>query len=69
LWEKLSQGGEKARCGWLKNRFGLSGQIIPKVLRKLTNDPGSEKTKAVFQAMLKMNKVVIEDLERAYVGA
>jgi predicted 3-demethylubiquinone-9 3-methyltransferase (glyoxalase superfamily) len=69
LWEKLSQGGEKGRCGWLKDRFGLSWQIVPSALRKLTNDPDPEKAKAVFQAMLKMNKIVIEDLQRAYAAA
>jgi len=69
LWEKLSQGGEKGRCGWLKDRFGLSWQIVPSALRKLMSDPDPEKSKAVFQAMLKMNKIVIEDLKRAYVAA
>ena len=69
LWEKLSQGGEKGRCGWLKDRFGLSWQIVPSALRKLTNDPDPEKAKAVFQAMLKMKKIVIEDLQRAYAAA
>ena len=69
MWEKLSEGGEKGRCGWLKDRFGLSWQIIPTALRKLLNDPDPEKSKAVLQAMLKMNKIVIEDLNKAYGGA
>ena len=69
LWEKLSQGGEKQRCGWIKDRFGLSWQIIPSALGKLMNDPDPEKSKAVFHAMLKMNKIVIEDLKSAYVAA
>jgi predicted 3-demethylubiquinone-9 3-methyltransferase (glyoxalase superfamily) len=69
LWEKLSQGGEKGRCGWLKDRFGLWWQIIPSALGKLMNDPDHKKSQAVFQAMMKMNKIVIEDLERAYAGA
>lgn len=69
LWEKLSEGGEKQRCGWLKDRFGLSWQIIPSALSKLMNDPDPHKSKAVFQAMLKMNKIVIEDLKRAHLAA
>jgi len=69
LWEKLSEGGEKGRCGWLKDRFGLSWQIIPVALRNLLNDPDPEKSKAVLQTMLKMNKIVIEDLKKAYGGA
>jgi len=69
LWEKLSHGGEKGRCGWLKDRFGLWWQIIPGALGKLMNDPNAEKSRAVFQAMMKMNKIVIKDLERAYAGA
>jgi len=68
LWEKLSEGGEKGRCGWLKDKYGLSWQIIPTALGKLMSDPDPEKSKAVFQAMLKMNKIVIEDLKRAYEG-
>jgi predicted 3-demethylubiquinone-9 3-methyltransferase (glyoxalase superfamily) len=66
LWEKLSAGGEKGRCGWLKDKYGLSWQIIPKALGKLMSDPDPKKSKAVVQAMLKMNKIVIEDLQRAY---
>jgi predicted 3-demethylubiquinone-9 3-methyltransferase (glyoxalase superfamily) len=68
LWEKLSEGGEKSRCGWLKDRYGLSWQIIPTALGRLMNDPDPDKSKAVVQAMLKMNKIVIEDLHRAYEG-
>jgi len=66
LWEKLSAGGEPGRCGWLKDKYGLSWQIIPKALMKLMSDPDPEKSNAVMQAMLKMNKIVIEDLKRAY---
>jgi len=69
MWEKLSQGGEKGRCGWLKDRFGLWWQIIPSALGKLMNDPNPKKSRAVFQAMMKMNKIAIKDLERAYAGA
>jgi predicted 3-demethylubiquinone-9 3-methyltransferase (glyoxalase superfamily) len=68
LWEKLSAGGEKGRCGWLKDKYGLSWQIIPTALGKLMSDPDPEKSKAVVQAMLKMNKIVIEDLKKAYEG-
>ena len=68
LWEKLSAGGEKSRCGWLKDKFGLSWQIIPKALGKLMSDPDPKKSQAVMQAMLKMNKIVIADLQRAYEG-
>lgn len=68
LWEKLSAGGKKERCGWLKDKYGLSWQIIPTALGKMMSDPDSEKSKAVMQAMLKMNKIVIEDLRRAYDG-
>ena len=68
LWEKLSEGGEKGRCGWLKDKYGLSWQIIPAALGKLMSDPDPEKSRAVVQAMLKMNKIVIEDLKRAYEG-
>jgi len=69
LWERLSAGGEKGRCGWLKDKFGLWWQIIPKALGQLISDPDPEKSKAVMQAMLKMNKIVIEDLQQAYDGA
>jgi predicted 3-demethylubiquinone-9 3-methyltransferase (glyoxalase superfamily) len=68
LWERLSEGGSKSRCGWLKDKFGLSWQIIPKALLELMSDPDPEKSKAVMQAMLKMDKIVIEDLRRAYEG-
>jgi predicted 3-demethylubiquinone-9 3-methyltransferase (glyoxalase superfamily) len=54
LWEKLSAGGEKGRCGWLKDKYGLSWQIIPKTLGRLLSDPDLEKSKAVMQAMLKL---------------
>jgi predicted 3-demethylubiquinone-9 3-methyltransferase (glyoxalase superfamily) len=66
LWEKLSAGGETSRCGWLKDRFGLSWQIIPTALMKLMSDPDPKKSNAVMQAMLGMNKIVIRDLQKAY---
>jgi predicted 3-demethylubiquinone-9 3-methyltransferase (glyoxalase superfamily) len=68
LWAKLSAGGEPGRCGWLKDKFGVSWQIIPKTLMKLMGDPDSAKSQAVMQAMLKMNKIVVEDLQKAYDG-
>jgi len=66
LWERLSAGGEKSRCGWLKDKYGLSWQIIPTALMRLMSDPDPKKSGAVMQAMLKMNKIVIEDLQKAY---
>jgi predicted 3-demethylubiquinone-9 3-methyltransferase (glyoxalase superfamily) len=69
LWQKLSAGGEKSRCGWLKDKFGLSWQIIPTALMKLMGDSDPKKSNAVMQAMLKMNKIVIEDLRKAYEAA
>ena len=66
LWEKLSEGGEKGRCGWLKDKFGVSWQVIPSDLGKLMQGKDPEKSKRVMQAMLQMNKIVIEDLQKAY---
>ena len=66
LWEKLSEGGEKQRCGWLKDKYGLSWQIVPPVLGKLLQDKDGEKSKKVMQAMMKMDKIDIKTLEQAY---
>jgi predicted 3-demethylubiquinone-9 3-methyltransferase (glyoxalase superfamily) len=66
LWDKLSEGGQEGRCGWLKDKFNLSWQIIPAALGKLMQDKDPEKSKRVMQAMLKMNKIVIKELEDAY---
>ena len=66
LWNKLSEKGEKSRCGWLKDQFGLSWQIIPSALGKLMGDPDPEKAGRVMQAMMKMDKIIIKDLEDAY---
>jgi predicted 3-demethylubiquinone-9 3-methyltransferase (glyoxalase superfamily) len=66
LWEKLSEGGVKERCGWLKDKFGISWQIIPSILGKLMHDKDPEKSKRVRQAMLQMNKIDINGLKRAY---
>src|SRR5213594_3252089 len=65
LWEKLSAGGEKSRCGWLKDKFGLSWQIIPTVLGKLLQDKDAKKSKQVMEAMLKMDKIDIKALKQA----
>ena len=65
LWEKLSVGGEKGRCGWLKDKYGLSWQIVPTVLGKLMNQSDPAKSKRVMEAMLKMNKLDISGLEQA----
>lgn len=64
-WEKLSEGGEKSQCGWLKDKFGLSWQIVPTILGKLMSDPDPEKAKRVTEAMLKMTKLDIAELKRA----
>src|SRR5215472_7594925 len=69
LWDKLSAGGEKSRCGWLKDKYGLSWRIIPKALGELMGDPDPVKSQAVMQAMLKMDKLVINDLKRAHAEA
>ena len=66
LWEKLSEGGEKQRCGWLKDRFGLSWQIVPSVLGKLLRDKDPEKSNRVMKAMMQMDKIDISGLQKAY---
>jgi predicted 3-demethylubiquinone-9 3-methyltransferase (glyoxalase superfamily) len=65
LWEKLSAGGEKSRCGWLKDKFGLSWQIVPPILGKLLADNDREKSQRVMKAMLKMDKIDIQSLKDA----
>jgi predicted 3-demethylubiquinone-9 3-methyltransferase (glyoxalase superfamily) len=66
LWERLLAGGEKQRCGWLKDKFGVSWQIIPSVLGRLMNDPDPVKAKNVMQAMLQMEKLDIQRLQDAH---
>lgn len=66
LWEKLSVGGGKSQCGWVKDKFGVSWQVVPSVLRKMLNDLDPVKSKGVMDAMLRMNKIIIKDLEKAY---
>ena len=66
-WNKLTaDGGEESMCGWLKDKFGLSWQIVPKQLGELMSDPDPEKAQRVTQAMLKMKKIIIADLQNAY---
>jgi len=69
-WEKLSQGGdEKAQqCGWLKDKYGLSWQVVPTVLVEMIQDPDAEKSGRVMTAMLQMKKIDIDKLKRAYAG-
>jgi predicted 3-demethylubiquinone-9 3-methyltransferase (glyoxalase superfamily) len=66
LWEKLSAGGAKSQCGWLKDKYGLSWQVIPSILMELLGDPDPAKSARVMQAMLKMSKIEIKLLLEAY---
>jgi len=68
LWEKLSKGVKKDRCGWLKDKFGLSRQIIPSALGKMLHDRDAGKASRVTKAMLKMDKIDIKTPEQAYEG-
>jgi predicted 3-demethylubiquinone-9 3-methyltransferase (glyoxalase superfamily) len=68
LWEKLSEGGEKSRCGWLKDKYGLSWQIIPSALGKGLQDKDPAKAKRVMQAMMQMSKIDIAEIEKARAG-
>ena len=69
-WEKLSQGGDgnAQQCGWLKDKYGASWQIVPRVLVEMITDPDTEKSQRVMGAMLQMKKIDIEGLRRAYAG-
>jgi|SRR5271156_6451303 len=66
LWEKLSEGGEKSRCGWLKDKYGLSWQIIPSALGEMLHDADPKKSARVMQAMMQMGKIEIEGLREAH---
>jgi predicted 3-demethylubiquinone-9 3-methyltransferase (glyoxalase superfamily) len=68
LWEKLGEGGEHGPCGWLKDRYGLSWQVVPTELQELLRDPDPERSQRVMAAMLKMGKIEVEQLRRAYEG-
>ncbi|MBH5318298.1 VOC family protein [Paenibacillus sp. GSMTC-2017] len=68
LWEKLSEGGKKSRCGWLEDKYGISWQIIPTLLGKLMQDKDAEKAERVMKAMLQMDKIDLAKLQQAYDG-
>jgi predicted 3-demethylubiquinone-9 3-methyltransferase (glyoxalase superfamily) len=69
-WQKLSAGGDEnaQQCGWLKDKYGVSWQVVPTVLPRLINDPDVEKSKRTMEAMLKMKKIDIDELKRAHAG-
>jgi len=67
-WTKLSQGGQTQVCGWLKDKFGLSWQIVPNALIELATDPDPEKSQRVMRAMMQMTKIDIAKLKQAYDG-
>ena len=69
LWSKLTAGGSDEQCGWLKDKYGLSWQIIPKTLGRLLNDKNPKKANAAMQAILKMKKIDIKALQQAFDGA
>jgi predicted 3-demethylubiquinone-9 3-methyltransferase (glyoxalase superfamily) len=69
-WEKLSEGGDARaqQCGWLKDKYGVSWQVVPRALVEMISDPDSEKSGRVMEAMLQMKKIDIDALKRAYAG-
>ncbi len=69
-WEKLSEGGDEQaqQCGWIKDKYGVSWQIVPAVLAKMVSDADMQKSQQVMQALLRMKKLDIAELERAYAG-
>jgi predicted 3-demethylubiquinone-9 3-methyltransferase (glyoxalase superfamily) len=69
LWGKLTAGGQEQPCGWLKDRYGVSWQVIPSILGKLMRDKDPAKAQRVVQAMLRMKKIDIRGLQQAYEGA
>jgi len=70
-WNKLSKGGDDTaqQCGWLKDKYGLSWQVVPRALVELISDPDPQKSGRVMEAMLKMKKIDIDQLKRAYAGS
>lgn len=66
MWEKLSEGGEKQVCGWLKDKYGLSWQVVPTILPEMLQDKDAEKANRVMKAMLQMGKIDIKTLMKAY---
>jgi predicted 3-demethylubiquinone-9 3-methyltransferase (glyoxalase superfamily) len=69
LWAKLGDGGEPGPCGWIKDRYGLSWQIVPTEFIEMLDDPDAERAQRVMEAMLNMGKLDIDDLRRAYEAA
>jgi predicted 3-demethylubiquinone-9 3-methyltransferase (glyoxalase superfamily) len=65
-WERLSEGGEKGPCGWLTDKFGVSWQVVPRVLGEMLGDEDRERARRVMEAMLQMSRIEIEDLRQAY---
>ncbi len=68
MWSKLSSGGQEVQCGWLKDRYGVSWQIVPKIVGELMKDPDPAKTPRVMAAIMQMKKLSVEGLKRAYEG-
>jgi predicted 3-demethylubiquinone-9 3-methyltransferase (glyoxalase superfamily) len=68
LWRKLSAGGSEGQCSWLKDKFGLSWQIVPRILVEMLNDPDAEKSQKAMTAMMQMKKIDIDELKRATAG-
>jgi predicted 3-demethylubiquinone-9 3-methyltransferase (glyoxalase superfamily) len=68
LWEKLSRGGEEEQCGWLKDKFGVSWQIVPKDLGEMLQDKDAKKSERVMEALLQMKKIDMQGLSKAYAG-
>ena len=68
FWEKLSEGGAQVQCGWLKDKYGISWQVVPTALGEMLQDKDKEKAKRVMAAMLKMVKIDIKELQKAYNG-
>ena len=66
FWEKLSEGGKKIQCGWLKDKYGVSWQIVPTILGELMQGGDSARSQRVMQALLQMTKIDIEGLKKAY---
>lgn len=69
FWNKLiADGGEESMCGWLKDKYGMSWQIVPKLLEEMLSDPDAAKAGRAMQAMLEMKKIIVADLQKAYDG-
>lgn len=66
LWDKLTEGGEEVQCGWLKDKYGVSWQIVPTVLGEMLQDKDTRRSESVMNLMLKMIKIDIEGLKKAY---